>query len=99
LEVVVKDILISEDVVSVANFKAKMASWLKRVSENRQVMITQNGKPAGVLISPDEYDRIQEQERFLKSLARGLADAESGKIMSTAELKKFLAGRRTISKG
>ena len=93
-----KEIIISEDVVPVGQFKAEMASWLKRVSKHhRQIMITQNGKPAGVLISPDDYDRIQETERFLRSVARGLADAEEGRTMSTKELRKRLAQRRAVN--
>ncbi len=39
------------------------------------MVITQNGRPAGVLLSPREYDRMQERQRFLESIAAGLADA------------------------
>jgi PHD/YefM family antitoxin component YafN of YafNO toxin-antitoxin module len=54
------------------------------------MVITQNGRPAGVLLSPREYDRMQERQRFLESIAAGLADAESGRTMNTMELRERL---------
>lgn len=55
-------------------------------------MITQNGKPAGVLVSPTEYDRLTERERFVESVALGLAEA--GRTMDTKELLRRLEERR-----
>ena len=63
------------------------------------MVITQNGRPAGVLLSPREYDRITERQRFLESIAAGLADAESGRVMDTAELGKRLQAWRKERSG
>ncbi len=91
-----KPLRISEDIVPIGEFKAQAARWLKRAHESSQpVVITQNGKPAAVLVSPMEYDRLQERERFLQSVAAGLEDAEGGRVMPASELKARLAGRRT----
>jgi hypothetical protein len=38
------------------------------------VVITRDGKPAGVLDSRTEYDRMTEKQRFLESVALGVAD-------------------------
>jgi prevent-host-death family protein len=62
-------------------------------------VITQNGRPAGVLLSPREYDRIQERQRFLESIAAGLADAESGRTMTTMELRERLRAWRSDRDG
>jgi hypothetical protein len=35
-----------------------------RRRKRQPVIINQNGKPAGVLVSPTEYDRLTERERF-----------------------------------
>ena len=87
---------VSEDVVPVGQFKARAKKWLARASQTGQpLVITQNGRPAGVLVSPREFDRIQERQRFLESIAAGLADAEAGKVIGTAELKKRLRAWRT----
>jgi prevent-host-death family protein len=91
-----KPITISEDIVPIGQFKAQAARWLKRTQDTAQpVVITLNGKPAGVLLSPAEYDRLSQRERFLESLAAGLEDAEAGRVMNTATLKSRLAARRT----
>jgi prevent-host-death family protein len=91
-----KPLRVSEDIVPIGEFKARAARWLKRTRETAQpVVITQNGKPAGVLLSPIEYDRLSERERFLQSVASGLADADAGRVMTTNALKTRLAARRS----
>ncbi len=85
-----KEVIISEDIVPIGEFKAHAAQWVKRMrTTGHPLIITQNGKPAGVMISPEDYDRVVEKERFLTSIAAGLADAESGNTYSSEELKKF----------
>jgi len=65
-----KEVQISDGIVPLGEFKAQAAKLLKRIGESGQPMvITQNGRPAGVLLSPREYDRIQERQRFLESIA------------------------------
>ncbi len=91
-----KEVQISDGIVPLGEFKAQAAKLLKRIGESGQPMvITQNGRPAGVLLSPREYDRIQERQRFLESIAAGLADAESGQTMSTMELRERLRAWRS----
>jgi len=58
------------------------------------VVITQNGRPAGVLLSPAEFDRLLGRQRFLESMAAGMADADAGRTMDGAELLRRLAERR-----
>ena len=89
-------IKVAEDIVPVGEFKGQAARWLRHAAETGQpVVITQNGKPAGVLVSPTEYDRLIERERFLESVALGLADAEAGRTMDTKELLRRLDERRS----
>ena len=91
-----KEVQISDGIVPLGEFKAQAAKLLKRIGESGQPMvITQNGRPAGVLLSPREYDRIQERQRFLESIAAGLADAASGQTMSTMELRERLRAWRS----
>lgn len=91
-----KEVQVSDGIVPLGEFKAQAAKLLKRIGESGQPMvITQNGRPAGVLLSPREYDRIQERQRFLESIAAGLADAESGRTMTTMELRERLRAWRS----
>ena len=92
-------IKVAEDIVPVGEFKGQAARWLRHAAETGQpVVITQNGKPAGVLVSPTEYDRLTERERFLESVALGLADAEAGRTMDTKELLRRLEERRSAGR-
>jgi PHD/YefM family antitoxin component YafN of YafNO toxin-antitoxin module len=50
------------------------------------VVITQNGKPAAVLITPEEYDEVQEHRRFLSAIQEGLDDVTAGRTFSDEEL-------------
>lgn len=89
-----KDIRLTEDVVPIARFKAQAKQWLERLTERGAVVLTQNGVPAGVLISPGEYDRIRENQRFLEGLAAGVRDAEDGRVISTKALRARIDRRR-----
>jgi antitoxin YefM len=87
-----KQAMLSEDVVPIGEFKAHAASWIKKMKmTGHPLVITQNGKPAGVMISPEDYDRTLEKEKFFSSIALGLADAESGKTYTTKELENLLS--------
>ncbi len=57
---------ISENIVPVSDFKAKTAEWLRRLTETGEpLVITQNGKAAGVLVSPEAFDQLAERSRFI----------------------------------
>lgn len=96
-----KPVQIAKDIVPLAEFKAQSASWLERVRASGQpVVITQNGKPAAVMISPEEFDRFQHQSsEFVKSEIRdGEADIAAGRVMESKEARSFLEQRRKQKK-
>ncbi|MGK5082381.1 type II toxin-antitoxin system Phd/YefM family antitoxin [Bdellovibrionota bacterium FG-1] len=96
-----KAVRIARDIVPIAEFKAQSASWLDRVRASGQpVVITQNGRPAGVLISPEEFDRIQHQSAdFVRSEIRaGEAAIIADKVYTAEEVKAHLETRRKIRK-
>ena len=93
-----KDISVSSDIIPVGQFKSSLAKYLKEIQENNNsLIITQNGKPAGVLISPSEFDELRNTKLFIDSISRGLKNSEEGEIYSTSqirqELKKIRAKR------
>ena len=78
---------ISEDIVPVSAFKAGAAELLRRVAETgHPLVITQNGKAAGVLLSPAEFDRLSERARFVAAVEEGLADADAGRVRDHDEV-------------
>ena len=87
---------IADDIVPVGDFKAQISRLLKRVGEGAgPVVITQNGRAAGVLLSPAEYDRLSDRERLMESILAGTTDADSGRTMDTDTLRARLTARRT----
>lgn len=83
-----KTLNISKDIIPLGEFKSAISKWLKSIKNTGQpLVITQNGKPAGVLLSPEEYDDLINTKRFLESVSRGLAEAEKGETLSPNELK------------
>jgi len=90
-----KEISVANDIVPLGEFKADLSKWLNNVQQTGQaVVVTQNGRPAGVLLSPKEFDHLRHTKLFTRSIAQGLADADAGRVLSTSELKTELEKRR-----
>ena len=89
-----KNILVASDIIPVGQFKSGLAKYLKEIQNKRNTLIiTQNGKPAGVLISPSEFDELTQTRLFIDSISRGLSDSEKGEVFSTSQLKSELHKR------
>lgn len=74
---------VAEDIVPLSDFKARASELLKRLAETgAPIVITQNGRAAGVLLSPAEFDALTERIHFVNAVAKGLEDAESGKVVT-----------------
>ncbi len=85
-----KALKLSKDVITLAEFKNSAADYLKQLNEqSHPFLITQNGKPAGVLLSPAEYDRIQEKQTilFLESVEKGIQDADNNNVLDSESAK------------
>lgn len=82
---------IAEDVLPIAEFKAHASEVVRRLREHRRpVVVTQSGRPAAVLLAPEDYDRLTYRARFLGAIAEGLRDAEAGHVVSDDELARVL---------
>ena len=90
-----KTLNVSNDIIPLEEFKSALSKWLKNVqTTGHQLIITQNGKPAGVLLSPSEYNDLIYKKLFIKSANQGLADAESGAVLTANELSEELQNKR-----
>jgi prevent-host-death family protein len=90
-----KTISITNDIVPIAEFKTGISKWFRSLkATGHPLIITQNGKPAGVLLSPGDYDELVYKKSFLDSIGRGLADADSGKTYHSEEVRAALTARR-----
>ncbi len=90
-----KTISISSDIVPIAEFKTGISKWFRNIQKSgHPLVITQNGKPAGVLLSPEDYDELVYRKSFLDSVAEGVADVDAGRTYDSAEVRGALANRR-----
>ncbi len=90
-----RTISISNDIVPIAEFKTYISKWFKTLqTSGHPLVITQNSKPAGVLLSAADYDQLVYRKSFLDSVERGMSDAENGQTRTTDELRRALRERR-----
>lgn len=93
-----RPLLVHGHIVPIGVFKAQAAGHLERLRETGDPLIlTQNGRPAAVLLSPEEYDALCERERFLADIALGIAAADAGQTLDTSSVRERLRERRRIS--
>lgn len=86
-----RPIHVSKDIVSLSDFKNHASKMLSRIQTSHgPIIITQNGKPAGVLISPADFDSLSENSRFSHAVKSGLADIEQGRMLTDEELDTAL---------
>ena len=82
-----KSLHISEDILAIGKVKAQFSRVLRQLHETqRPIVVTRNGHPAAVLITPDEFDRLHELDQFLDAVHEGLADSEAGRVIDDASL-------------
>jgi antitoxin YefM len=75
-----------------AEVKAQLSRLVDRVAEtDEEILITRNGRPVAMLISPDEYESwhetraIQSDREFMDEIRRGLRDLKKGGRIYTLE--------------
>ncbi len=81
-------------ILPLAEVKAKLSRLVDQVAKtDDQIVITRNGRPAAVLVSPDEYDSwretqaIRSDRELMAEIRRGLrALKRGGKIYTLEEL-------------
>jgi prevent-host-death family protein len=85
---------VAEDIVPIADLKAHLSKKIRDLRAcRRPIVITQNGKAAAVLLAPEEFDRLNSQAQFIAAVREGLADSDSGRVISDAELGRSLDAR------
>lgn len=62
--------------ISIAEMHNRLSYWIKQVDEE-PITITRRGKPVGVIIAPEEYERLRKAQAYLQmeSLSKTLQDS------------------------
>ena len=63
--------------VSITEAHNRLSHWLEKVPD-RPITITRRGKPVGVLVSPEEYERLRQVQAYLEMLrlSKSLQDVD-----------------------
>jgi prevent-host-death family protein len=82
-----KPLQVHEDIIPIGEFKTHAARIMRQLRDTgRPIVITQHGRPAGVLVPTEDFDRLTERARFVAAIQQGLADSEAGRVISDEEL-------------
>ncbi len=95
--------MVMSETMSLAAVKAHFSEIVDRVERQQdRVVVTRNGKPAAVLISPDDLERLEETlavmsdrslMRQIRDSKKAIADGEPGTGLE--DLRASLSRRRT----
>ena len=85
---------LAEDVVPIAQLKAHLSEMVRDLpARKRPVVVTQNGRPAAVLLSPAAFDRLSYRARFVAAVEQGMQDIDDGRILSDEAVGEILDAR------
>ena len=84
---------VSEDIIPIAELKARLSELVRGLEHRRPLVVTLNGKPAAVIMSPREYDRVSSRERVLAKIDEGLRDAAEGRTYTHEEVGRMIEAR------
>lgn len=84
----------SEDVVPITDLKINPGRVIKHAADaHRPVLLTRRGRGVAVVQSVADYETGQDELAFMRAVVTGLADFESGRELSLAEVKERLGAR------
>ena len=89
-----KPIRVARDIVPLAKAKAQLSKVVRDVQASRRaIVITQNGTPAAVILSPEEFDRLSGRSSVVRAIEEGIADSDAGRLISDGDLERELDAR------
>lgn len=89
-----RSVRVASDIVPVSELKAHAPDYLRRIAETgAPVVVTHNGKAAGVLLSPEAYDELVERARFVAAVEDGIADADAGRVRGHDQVVRAMRAR------
>ena len=84
------NISLKEDINSVSYFKANFNSILKDLEKkHRPLILTQNGKSAGVFLDIDTWEKIVKKIQILKMINEGERSVQEDGTKSMEEIENY----------
>jgi prevent-host-death family protein len=83
----------AEDIIPIAQLKTNMSEIVRELDGRpRPLVVTLNGKPAAVVMSPREYDLLSYRSRFVDAISEGLADTDADRTDDAEQVFTTLLG-------
>ncbi len=93
------------ETLPLATVKAQLSNLVDQVEDTHdRVLITRNGKPAAVLISPEELESLEETLEILsdpaamKRIRKSQREVEQGDVLDEEQLRALVANRSARAK-
>ena len=84
----------SENLVPLTDLKVNPGRVVKHTTEtHRPVLLTSRGRGVAVIQSVAEYEKIEEERKFMRAIVAGLEDLEAGREVSSDEARVRLGMR------
>ena len=95
-----RKINVAEDIVPIGEFKTHASELIRRMhGTGRPMVITQNGRPAAVVLTPEEYEELDYSNRVSAKVKAGIASAETKTYTSAEVRERALEAVRARAKG
>jgi prevent-host-death family protein len=93
-------VVMSDATLSLAEVKKRLSEMVDRVENHHErIVVTRRGRPAAVLLSPDDLESIEETldvlstPGALEEIQKAQREIDTGESVSAAELReKYLGG-------
>ncbi len=78
---------VSKDLVPIATFKAKVSEMVRELRRRkRPLVITLKGRAVAVVLTPEEFDHLANEARFVSAVREGLEDSQAGRVIADENL-------------
>lgn len=82
---------VAEDIIPIAEFKTRASEMIRKIhATKRPLVITQNGKPAAVVMTPAEFEELGYRQFVKAKVQAGIDSAEGGKAVPSGEVRRRL---------
>ena len=94
-------IMVTMETLPLSAVKARLSELVDRVEqEDERIVVTRNGRPAAVLISPDDLESLEEtlavmsDPELMKQIREGEAAIERGDVFTLEEIERLFLRKK-----
>lgn len=85
---------LQDDIKPVTDFRANSAAMLEQIRQSgRPIILTQRGRASAVVLDIRSYQGLLDELDELRDIARGIADADAGRVVEHDQARELVLGR------